>query len=193
MMRKVPHHGLLKWQQCETFYNGLEMTGKQLIDAYAGGDIGTKTPQEAYDLLEKVAAKTYTQHTSRARTQRQGVHQVDGITSLAAQVEALSTKINQMHIHKAQSLCEFCGGAHPTSACQVGDQGAHEQVDFMSNQNRPQNNPYSNTYNPGWRNHPNFSWKSGNNSQQPPGFTQRPPFQHQPHQSQGQSSQFRPQ
>ncbi|KAI3732771.1 hypothetical protein L1987_63979 [Smallanthus sonchifolius] len=64
LMRKVPHHGLLKWQQCETFYNGLEMTGKQLIDAYAGGDIGTKTPQEAYDLLEKVAAKSYTQHTS---------------------------------------------------------------------------------------------------------------------------------
>ncbi|KAI3819085.1 hypothetical protein L1987_12908 [Smallanthus sonchifolius] len=192
-MRKVPHHGLLKWQQCETFYNGLEMTGKQLIDAYAGGDIGTKTPQEAYDLLEKVASKSYTQHTSRARSQRQGVHQVDGITSLAAQVEALSTKIDQMHVHKARSLCELCGGAHPTSACQVGDQGAHEQVDFMSNQNRPQNNPYSNTYNPGWRNHSNFSWKSGNNGQQPPGFTQRPPFQHQSHQSQGQSSQFRPQ
>ncbi|KAI3819761.1 hypothetical protein L1987_13609 [Smallanthus sonchifolius] len=64
LMRKVPHHGLLKWKQCETFYNGLEMTGKQLIDAYAGGDIGTKTPQEAYDLLEKVASKSYTQHTS---------------------------------------------------------------------------------------------------------------------------------
>ncbi|KAI3725394.1 hypothetical protein L1987_65182 [Smallanthus sonchifolius] len=125
-MRKVPHHGLLKWQQCETFYNGLEMTGKQLIDAYAGGDIGTKTPQEAYDLLEKVTSKSYTQHTSRARTRRQGVHQVDGITSLAAQVEALSIKIDQMHVHKAQSLCELCGGAHPTSACQVGDQGAHE-------------------------------------------------------------------
>ncbi|KAI3762946.1 hypothetical protein L1987_53391 [Smallanthus sonchifolius] len=141
-----PSQGL----QRETFYNGLEMTGKQLIDAYAGGDIGTKTPQKAYDLLEKVASKSYTQHTSRARTQRQGVHQ-------------------------------------------VGDQGAYEQVDFMSNKNRPQNNPYSNTYNPGWRNHLNFSWKSGNNSQQPPGFTQRPPFQHQSHQSQGQSSQFRPQ
>ncbi|KAI3824502.1 hypothetical protein L1987_05962 [Smallanthus sonchifolius] len=109
LMRKVPHHGLLKWQQCETFYNGLEMTGKQMIDAYAGGDIGTKTPQEAYDLLEKVASKSYTQHTSRARTQRQGVHQVDVITALAAQVEVLSTKIDQMHVHKAQSLCSSSG------------------------------------------------------------------------------------
>ncbi|KAI3819374.1 hypothetical protein L1987_13203 [Smallanthus sonchifolius] len=63
----------------------------------------------------------------------------------------------------------------------------------MSYQNRPQNSPYSNTYNLGWRNHPNFSWKSRSSSQNPPGFTQRPPFQHQSHQSQGQCSYFRPQ
>eukprot|EP00261_Vitis_vinifera_P039152 XP_019080395.1 PREDICTED: uncharacterized protein LOC100852655 [Vitis vinifera] len=27
------------------------------------------------------------------------------------------------------------------------------------------NSPYSNTYNPGWRNHPNLSWRGGNNGQ----------------------------
>ena len=37
----------------------------------------------------------------------------------------------------------------------------------------PNRNPYSQTYNPGWRNHPTFSWKSGNNNAQ----TSRPPFQ----------------
>ena len=26
-------------------------------------------------------------------------------------------------------------------------------------------NPYSQTYNPGWRNHPNFSWRNNNNAQ----------------------------
>ena len=30
-----------------------------------------------------------------------------------------------------------------------------------------QNNPYSSTYNPGWRNHPNFSWSNPNNSANP--------------------------
>lgn len=29
-----------------------------------------------------------------------------------------------------------------------------EEVNFLK-----QNNPYSNTYNPGWKNQPNFSWK----------------------------------
>ena len=33
----------------------------------------------------------------------------------------------------------------------------------MGNFNRqPQNNPYSNTYNPGWKQHPNFSWSDQN-------------------------------
>ncbi|CAL8988194.1 unnamed protein product [Prunus brigantina] len=30
---------------------------------------------------------------------------------------------------------------------------------------RPRNDPFSNTYNPGWRDHPNFSWKNNNQFQ----------------------------
>ena len=37
----------------------------------------------------------------------------------------------------------------------------------------PNHNPYSQTYNPGWRNHPNFKWKSDNNNAQ----TSHPSFQ----------------
>ncbi|KAA3483048.1 reverse transcriptase [Gossypium australe] len=42
----------------------------------------------------------------------------------------------------------------------------HEQVNFMGNNSRPQNNPYSNNYNVGWRNHPNFSWGALKNQQE---------------------------
>ncbi|MED6141902.1 hypothetical protein PIB30_108063, partial [Stylosanthes scabra] len=39
------------------------------------------------------------------------------------------------------------------------NQFSAEQVNFVNNQPRPPyNDPHSNTYNPGWRNHPNFSW-----------------------------------
>ncbi|KAG9442595.1 hypothetical protein H6P81_018449 [Aristolochia fimbriata] len=40
------------------------------------------------------------------------------------------------------------------------------------------NDPYNNTYNPGWRNHPNFSWPNNNqqpNTQQPIAQTRPPP------------------
>ena len=39
----------------------------------------------------------------------------------------------------------------------------NEHVDYMGNIPRLQNNPYNNTYNPGWRNHSNFPW--GNQGQ----------------------------
>ena len=76
--------------------------------------------------------------------------------------------------------CVYCGEGHlfdnypgnPTSVNYVGS---------FNRQN--QDNPYSNTYNPGWRHHPNFSWSnqhqpavafSGQNRPaQPPGFYQQ--------------------
>ncbi|XP_057250089.1 uncharacterized protein LOC130591171 [Beta vulgaris subsp. vulgaris] len=48
-------------------------------------------------------------------------------------------------------------------------------------QQRP-HSPYSNTYNPGWRDHPNFSYKSNNvqNPQPPPQSSYQPPHQNPP-------------
>ena len=48
-------------------------------------------------------------------------------------------------------------------------------VNYVNNFNRQGNNPYSNTYNPWWRNHPNFSWSnnSGQKNYPPPGFQQQ--------------------
>ncbi|XP_075473922.1 uncharacterized protein LOC142504974 [Primulina tabacum] len=63
-------------------------------------------------------------------------------------------------------FCDKCGGEHDVQDCQDGNpfyvpEGAPvKQVGF---QNHPRNDPYSNTYNPGWRNHPNFSWGGQNN------------------------------
>ncbi|CAL1360278.1 unnamed protein product [Linum trigynum] len=42
-----------------------------------------------------------------------------------------------------------------------------EQVNFLANARA--NNQYSNTYNPGWRNHLNFAWSSPTNPR-PSGF-----------------------
>ncbi|KAA3474327.1 protein kinase 2B, chloroplastic-like [Gossypium australe] len=39
-----------------------------------------------------------------------------------------------------------------------GSSMEHEQVNFMGNNSKPQNNLYSNNYNAGWRNYSNFSW-----------------------------------
>ncbi|XP_050897042.1 uncharacterized protein LOC127103844 [Lathyrus oleraceus] len=50
-------------------------------------------------------------------------------------------------------FCEIYSGPHQTVYCFATPQQV-EEIKFLK-----QNNPYSNTYNPGWKNHPNFSWK----------------------------------
>jgi len=49
----------------------------------------------------------------------------------------------------------------------------HKQANVLNSFQRSNHNPYSQTYNLGWRNHLNFSWKSGNRNAQ----TSQPSFQ----------------
>ncbi|KAL5540340.1 hypothetical protein UlMin_042902 [Ulmus minor] len=75
-------------------------------------------------------------------------------------MDSLSSKLES----KPTVECDLCGGNHASIEYQVGNPFASpnaEQANYVSNFQRPQHNAYSNTYNPGWRNHSNFSW--GNN------------------------------
>ena len=97
-------------------------------------------------------------------------------TNLSAQVSTLSKKLqasqqlnSQVSVHKVEEsplACEQCHGPHPTSQSlmmnAMGDltiEKAQYMVKFPQNQNF---NPYGQRYNPGWKNHPNFSWKNQN-------------------------------
>jgi len=40
----------------ETFYNGLNIATKQVVDASANGAILSKTYNEAYEILERIAS-----------------------------------------------------------------------------------------------------------------------------------------
>ncbi|XP_021799895.1 uncharacterized protein LOC110744239 [Prunus avium] len=71
-------------------------------------------------------------------------------------------------------VCAICSDpTHPMELCPSTMQGS-EQVRQVNSFQRPRNDPYSNSYNPGWRNHPNFSWS--NQQQQ---ASSRHPFQQQ--------------
>ena len=65
---------------------------------------------------------------------------------------------------KACSICKDT--SHPTDGCPVLHDEGLEQVSMAGNvsEARRQYDPYSNTYNRGWRDHPNFSHR-GNKQQ----------------------------
>ncbi|XP_038976409.1 uncharacterized protein LOC113461320 [Phoenix dactylifera] len=175
LQRKCPHHGLPDWLIVQTFYNGLTHSVRITIDAAAGGTLMSKSTEEAYELLEEMASNNYQWSNERCMPKKvPGMYDVDGINMLNAKVDSLVKMFGKLgNVNSVSSpvlSCDCCGGAHMSSD--------YMQVQFVSNYNRQQqqNNPYSNTYNPGWRNHPNFSWKDQGNQGSssrplhPPGF-----------------------
>ncbi|KAJ4718833.1 DNA-directed DNA polymerase [Melia azedarach] len=147
----------------ESLYEAWERT---LVDAVAGGALIGKSIDEAYELLEEMAANAFQWPSERLTPKKaSGVHEVDNISALTAQLATLNKQLGVMtaqSIHIPQVVCELCSGNHPSTDCQVGNPFApssSEQVSYVGNYNQQNNNPYSNTYNQGWRNHPNFSWR----------------------------------
>ncbi|KAL5554822.1 hypothetical protein UlMin_042223 [Ulmus minor] len=168
VQKKCPHHGIPIWLPVSTYYNGLVSNYRAMIDAAAGGSLMGKTPEDAHELLEIMAENNNQWHSERVTTKRPAtVHEIDSVNALSAQVAVLSRKMDSLSSKlesKPTVECDLYGGNHASIECQVGNPFASpnaEQANYVSNFQRPQHNPYSNTYNPGWRNHPNLSW--GNN------------------------------
>ena len=93
-----------------------------------------------------------------------GVYELDAITALITQVATLTRQLGSMKVSAIQaSLLSYEHSNNPHSTVSYPTTSPFEtlsqpeQANFISNFNRQQHNPYSNTYNPGWRIPPNFS------------------------------------
>ncbi|KAL4347916.1 hypothetical protein GQ457_17G008280 [Hibiscus cannabinus] len=154
-----------------------------MLDASANGTLLDKPPRESLEILDKLAHNDYRHPTSRRGNTRRGPTQLDSSDNILAQISSLTNMVKNMqkqpHIQEVKALdaiCDQCGSNHDASEC--GQQV--ESSCYVGNYNR---NTMSNTYNPAWRNHPNFLWKNQNNTLNPQQPTQTG-FQNQPRQTQ---------
>lgn len=178
LLRVCPHHGLAKWLLVQTFYDSLTYNTRISLDASAGGALMNLLVDDAYNLIENMALNQHSWTSERRGTA--GKHEVDEITLLNAKVEALQRELGRKNNSTVGSAmyCEiFSGDNHTADECQLGKEMGQEEVNMVNNSFRPQNNPYSNTYNPGWRNHPNFSYKNTQGAAPQQGFNQNRPQQ----------------
>ena len=159
-----------------------------IVDAAAGGCLTSKTPDESYQLIDDMAQNHQQWTVERTAPKQGGRLEVDAITALSAKLDAMTKKIeglstNAVNTNNVDAPCEICGvSGHGPLECQQGMSLSNgetiEHANVLGNYNRPRNDPYSNTYNPGWRNHPNFSYRNqnvenSNANQAPPGFNGR--------------------
>ncbi|GKV23246.1 hypothetical protein SLEP1_g32996 [Rubroshorea leprosula] len=151
----------------------------QSFPAAAGANLMNKTEEDGYKLLDEMAPNSYQWTNDRATKKGVGLRNVDAFTSLSAQISVLNKKLDNLGASamsiSSNSFYELCGQfGHASVECQVGNsvQSSNEQANFVSSGGRFNFNPYSNTYNPRWRSHPNFSW-SNNQVRVPLGFQQQ--------------------
>ncbi|XP_070013403.1 uncharacterized protein [Nicotiana sylvestris] len=151
LLRDCPHHCQTDEVLGHTFVDGLDETSKMNLDSACGGSCMARPYSEVQLLLNNFIAND---------------HNWQDITKLANQMNRMTMNQTQQmqHVQQMSICCEMCGDNHTSDMCPTNP----ESIYYVGQQSRgPMNQhaQYGNTYNPNWRNHPNFSW-GGNQSNQ---------------------------
>ncbi|CAL8988225.1 unnamed protein product, partial [Prunus brigantina] len=119
----------------------------------AGGALKKKNAQESYNIYEMLGSNAQHKDT---RGKRVGMYEISSNNDLALQVASLEKKLDSMlnMVPKIAEVCAICNiPGHPTYQCSASEaypEFVQEQVNLMNSYNqRPRNDPFSNTYNPG--------------------------------------------
>ncbi|XP_073121882.1 uncharacterized protein [Henckelia pumila] len=130
---------------------------RNMLDAASGGVFVDKTPVQARNLIENMAANSQQFGTVRSDPTPGRNNEVCGI-------------------------CTTRG--HATDMCPTLQEGSAEQVNAAGGFPRPPQrkyDPYSNTYNPDWKDHPNLRYGNPQAIQAPPhNLAYRPSYPQQP-------------
>ena len=183
LVASCPQHQMKEELLLQYFYEGLLPLERQMLDASAGGALVDKTPMAAKTLISNRALNDQQyEGVGQRGPPRQHVHEVSSTSDINSQLANLTSIVSQLaEGMKMQGpiVCGVCSmHGHASEKCpQLIENGGWESANAIGfqGQNQPRNDPYSNTYNPGWRDHPNFKWREPQQSQNQGGFRQQPP------------------
>ncbi|XP_039047066.1 uncharacterized protein LOC120187415 [Hibiscus syriacus] len=133
-LRKCTNNGFHDWMQVVMFYHGINALIRLMLDVAANGTLLDKSLEEAFDIFDRIANNDYQFFFKVKNGEKdQGTF---------GEVKEVKVPI---------SACILC---HGNNVNECPDN--HESANYMRNFNRGNNNPYSNTYNRGWLQYPNF-------------------------------------
>ncbi|KAL0283927.1 UNVERIFIED_CONTAM: hypothetical protein Sangu_2857900 [Sesamum angustifolium] len=156
LVKSCPHHQIPDHLLIQYFYEGLSSMDRKLIDAASGGALFNKTPTEARNLISIMASNT----------QQFGTRYDDP-----------PRRSNDRKNSTCKSMWYMHSPAHVTDMCPTLQEGPTEHADAIggfSGQQQRRYDPFSNTYNPGWKDHPNLSYGAQSQNFQRPQY--RPPM-----------------
>lgn len=197
LLRTCPHHAIPKWQLVQSFYQGLVEPHRQLVDSSSGGIFLHKNVNDAWKLFENLSENSqhrasslrHSRGAASSSSKQRGVYEVQPSNDLTHQVAVLTQTLKELitsgqhplpvghHRPTFQEACGICTSPmHYITDCPSASQYpefVQEQVSAAQGFSRPDYDPFSPTYNAGRKDHPNFSWRTQNQSS-PSSLQQRP-------------------
>ena len=167
LCQSCPPHLISEELLIHYFYGGLEYSAKLHLDASSGGVLVDKTPDEAKKLITKIAANSRQFGDRQVHVKNPSVNEVS-TQRLEGQISDLTSLVRHLAVGnlQQQKYCGVCNMTdHATNEC-LSFQQPEEQLNaiggFSGHPPQRKYDPYSNTYNPGWRDHPNFRYGNPN-------------------------------
>jgi hypothetical protein len=126
---RCPNHNMLLVTQIDTFYNGLTLRHRDILNAAAGGTFMKRRPEECFDLIENMTAHHNFWDSSAERDEscKSVTPASSDIMALTKKMDDLSTAmlrmshtIQNIESHQVKAIhqtCETCGGPHSYSEC----------------------------------------------------------------------------
>ncbi|XP_024036226.1 uncharacterized protein LOC112096775 [Citrus clementina] len=176
LLLKCPHHGFEKWRLIQCFYNGLTMSNRHMVESMNGGRFLNLHEGAAWDFFNSLSENSQqwdfsNQREKSSQVSRKGLYEVKDDFDVKATLATLSRKVDALALNKsmnhhpsvANEVCAICSNLSHTAqnypSLPAYQEAYSEQVHALQSYEKTSNSPYSSTYNPNWKNHPNFSWK----------------------------------
>ena len=140
-------------------------TDRSIIDVASGGALVDKTPEVARQLISNMAANSK-KFGTRGDFSNKRVNEVS-ISILENKVNDLTFLVRSLACGNLQQVkvCSICSlQGHTSDMCPKIQEDYIEQVHAVdggfNGQPQCKYDPFSNTYNPGWRDHPNLRYSN---------------------------------
>jgi hypothetical protein len=120
-----------------------------MIESMNGGGFLNLTGEEAYKTLDELSDNSQRWDFSSRRgkcsttTKKEGLYEVRDNEDIKGQLKDLMRTVEALALNK------------PVTAVNI----YQAEVNAFNDYRKPTSGPLAETYNPGWRNHPNLSWK----------------------------------
>ncbi|KAL4367757.1 hypothetical protein GQ457_05G018510 [Hibiscus cannabinus] len=103
LLRNCTNHGFHDCTQVMIFYNGVNAPTRMMLDASANGTLLKKSPEEAFDILDRIANNDYQFHSSRLGSGRRTHERLDLDVnySVSAQLLAITNMLKNLQ-HPSQ-------------------------------------------------------------------------------------------